>query len=185
MIPFTVLAQQCAPTVAPRTLAAIVKVESGGDPLAMWDNTTGKRYLPATVPQAQSILSALMAEGHQVDVGIGQVDTENFARYGLNTRNVFNACTNLHVAGEILQSAYRQSESTYGPGQVALFHAFEAYNSGSLRGDRLYANKILWAAGLPVQVGSNGLHYVYRKHPVNPFPALTWSGVKLTSWRVG
>ncbi len=182
MIPFDLLAQQCAPMVAPRTMAAIVRVESGGDPLALYDNNTRRRYLPADLPQAQFILSTLMREGHRVDVGIGQVDTENFAAVGLNIDNVFNACTNLHAAGQILQAAYRQSESAYGPGQVALFHAFEAYNSGSLRGDGAYANKILWAAGLPVQVTGGGLRYVERKQPVNPFPMLGWAGVKVASW---
>ncbi len=186
MIPFPVLAKQCAPMVATQTMAAIVKVESGGDPLAMWDNTAKREYRPATVTQAQKILSALMAAGHKVDVGIGQVDTENFAAYGLNLSNVFNACTNLHVAGEILQTNYLGAEMTYGPGQVALYHAFEGYNSGKLVGDSVYANKVLHAAGLPVQVGSDGgLRYAVRQHPVNPFPMLGWPGIKTVSWKIG
>jgi len=186
MIPFNLLAQQCAPMVSPQTMAAIVKVESGGDPLAMWDNTARRQYRPATVAQAQQILAALMAAGHKVDVGIGQVDTENFAAYGLNLSNVFNACTNLHAAGEILQSNYQKAALVYGPGQLALYHAFEGYNSGRLIGDSSYANKVLYAAGLPVVIGPDGgLHYAVRKHPVNPFPMLGWPGINTVSWKIG
>ena len=40
------LMAHCAPTVAPSTMTAIVQVESGGDPLAIGDNTTRRSYYP-------------------------------------------------------------------------------------------------------------------------------------------
>ncbi len=42
----TALAQQCAPQVAPATLAAIVQVESGGNRWVLWDNTAHREYHP-------------------------------------------------------------------------------------------------------------------------------------------
>ena len=161
----TDLAQQCAPQVAPTTLAAIVQVESGGNPWVLWDNTAHHGYHPKTRKVAERILRVLMAEGHQVDVGIAQVDTENFAPYGLNPGNAFDACTNLRVGADILTTDYRKAAATYGPGQTALYHAFEAYNSGHLHGDAVYANCILSAAGIPVKVGATGgLSYRHRSN---------------------
>ena len=163
MIPVASLAAQCATMVAPSTMAAIVQHESGGNPLAMWDNTTGRRYLPSTAQQAVLILRRLLAEGHQVDVGIAQVDSENFQHYGLTVRSAFNACTNIHAGGEILQAAWFQAKHAGLHGQTALFHAFEAYNSGGITGDGGYARAIYRAAGIPTYVHvSVGHRYNYE-----------------------
>ena len=179
MIPLSVLSAQCAPEVAPKTMVAIVRVESGGDLLAMWNNTTGQRVVPANLRQAQAYLARAMAAGQKVDVGIAQVDTENFAAYGLNPDNAFDACTNLRVGGQILAADYGKAVTRFGPGQGALFHAFEAYNSGHLWGDSGYAKQILGAAGVPVFVtGAGGL--AYRARPA----LLTWTGRKVVSWKI-
>ena len=174
----TDLAQQCAPQVAPTTLAAIVQVESGGNPWVLWDNTAHHGYHPKTRKVAERILRVLMAEGHQVDVGIAQVDTENFASYGLNSGNAFDDCTNLRAGSEILTADYRRAVATYGSGQTALYHAFEAYNSGHLHGDPEYANRILSTAGIPVKVGTTGgLSYRYRSNAPLAFVE-TWGMTK-------
>nr|WP_226856667.1 lytic transglycosylase domain-containing protein [Acidithiobacillus caldus] len=164
---------KCAPEVAPATMTAIVRVESGGDPLAMWNNTTRQRILPSTLQEAQAYLRRAMALGQKVDVGIAQVDTENFAAYGLRPSNAFNVCRNLRVGGQILSADYVRSVSRFGPGQTALFHAFEAYNSGALWGDSGYANRILTAAGVPVEV-SAPVGQSYRGTDLHPFPLYFW-----------
>lgn len=173
------LVAQCAPFVAPSTMSAIVQVESGGRALVILDNATGRDYNPSSIAQGVATIDRLLAEGHrQLDVGIAQVDTENFAAYGLTPATALNACTNIRVGARILQAAYKQAVVAYGPGQVALFHAFEAYNSGRLNDDPSYANKILAAAGIPVQVqgdGSLAYHHVRRFH--NPF-TVYWEPVK-------
>ncbi|MBU2754991.1 lytic transglycosylase domain-containing protein [Acidithiobacillus sp. CV18-2] len=174
----TTLAQQCAPQVAPSTLAAIVQMESGGNPWVLWDNTAHRGYHPQTRKGAERILRVLMAEGHQVDVGIAQVDTVNFAAYGLRPATAFDACTNLRVGAEILAADYRQATTTYGPGQTALYHAFEAYNSGRLHGDSGYANRILTAAGVPVRVSVAGaLSWRHRSNAPMVFVE-TWGTTK-------
>ncbi len=182
MVPVAQLARQCAPFVAPTTMAAIVKVESGGRPLVILDNATRRDYNPASVQQGVRVIDRLLAEGHrQLDVGIAQVDTENFAAYRLTPATALNACTNIRVGAKILEAAYRQSAVTYGPGQTALYHAFEAYNSGRLIGDPGYANKILSAAGIPVMVQGGGA-LVYRPIPAtqyhNPF-TVYWKTSKM------
>ncbi len=176
MIPLTPYLHHCAPEIAPATLSAIVQVESGGDPWALWDNTARRGYRPASRRQAERILRVLMGEGHQVDVGLAQVDTENFPAYGLRPSNVFDACTNLRVGADILAAAYRKAAAVYGPGQQALYHAFEAYNSGALHGDAIYANRVLRAAGIPVNVqAGGGLSYVRLPHAPEFLPyVLMW-----------
>ncbi len=166
----TPLIERCAPEVAPVTMSAIVRVESHGDPLAMYDNNTGQEVLPINLHHAVSWLRAAMARGQRVDVGIAQVDTENFRAYGLTVHGAFNACRNLSVGAQILTSAYRKASLVYGPGQEALYHAFEIYNSGRLVGDSSYSRKILASAGIPVTVLANGgLAFRTVQHYHDPF----------------
>ncbi|MHB0888060.1 lytic transglycosylase domain-containing protein [Acidithiobacillus sp.] len=150
------LIQQCAPQVAPATMAAVVRVESGGNPLAMWNDTTRSLVIPGNRQQAIAYLRRAMASGQRVDVGLAQVDTENFAAVGLTPATAFDACTNLRAGAQILATAYRQAAATFGPGQSALYHAFEAYNSGRLWGDGVYARRILAASGHPFPLGAGG-----------------------------
>ncbi|MHB1495403.1 MAG: lytic transglycosylase domain-containing protein [Acidithiobacillus sp.] len=165
MLPILPTIQQCAAQIAPVTMAAIVQVESGGDPLAMWDNTAHKGYHPHTLRQALAILRRLMATGYQVDVGIAQVDTENFREYELTPTTALTACTNMHAGAEILQAAWDTARREYpGNPQRALFHAFEIYNSGAPIGDRGYANHILAAADIPVYIQDDG---AMRYHAVS------------------
>ncbi len=185
MIPFVQMARQCAPMVAPKTLAAIVNVESGGYPLVLYDNVTGKRIFPSSVQDARHILKTLVAEGHKVDVGLGQIDTENFSKYGLNFHNVFNTCNNLHVAGEILHSAYKQAAYVYHKKSMAMFHSFEVYNSGMLTGDRTYATKVKAAFGEPVYIRAvaGGLRYVAYTRPVhNLMAAVAAKTIRVSLW---
>jgi type IV secretion system protein VirB1 len=150
------LIQHCAPQVAPATMTAVVRVESGGNPLAMWNNTTRSLVIPDNRQQAIAYLRRAMASGQRVDVGLAQVDTENFAAFGLTPATAFDACTNLRAGAQILATAYRQAAATFGPGQTALYHAFEAYNSGRLWGDGVYARRILAASGHPFPLGVGG-----------------------------
>ena len=168
--------------VAPSTMAAIVQVESGGNPLAMWNNSTRSMVIPGSRAQAIQYLRHAMAAGQRVDVGLAQVDTGNFAAFGLRPQNAFNACANLRAGGEILHMDWQQALSSGYRGQQALYHAFEAYNSGRLWGDAPYANRILGAAGVPTSAGCKPADYgglrtvsqVNAALPTNPFPQFRW-----------
>lgn len=138
---------QCAPDVAPQTIAAIVRVESQGNPLAIHDNTTGRSYRPASRAHAQALLGALLRLGHSVDAGLMQINSVNFPRYRLTPQAVFDPCVNVNVGGQILRGAWTRATRTGFAGQTALWHAVQAYNSGNLRGAPGYANKVWAAAG--------------------------------------
>lgn len=154
-IPITQLVQQCVPGAPVHSMAAIIKVESSGNPLALFDNTTGRSIFPSDRAQATQILKSLIAKNHQVDVGIAQVDTENFTKTGLNIDNAFDACSNIRAGNQIFMAGYTQAVSAGFSGQSAVFHAFEAYNSGRVVGDSSYANRVLRAAGIPVFYSEN------------------------------
>jgi len=175
------LIHRCAPDVRPSMMAAIVRVESGGNPYAIDDNTTGRRYTPGRKRRAISILSRLMRAGHQVDAGLAQIDTENFRRYSLTPESVFDACRNLGAGAAIFRSGYRIAVRAGLSGQPAVYHAFEVYNSGRLYGDARYADAVLRAAGLPVAIEPGVYRLEYHHLPAN-----AWHGSPfVAAWKPG
>ena len=129
---FVALAQQCAPSVAPQTMAAIVKTESGFRPLAIGVNG-GARLArqPATKDEAVVTAKWLLANGYNLDLGLGQVNSNNLKKVGLTVEDAFDPCRNLAAAATILQGNY-QAARTQVPGeQGALRAAISAYNTGS------------------------------------------------------
>ncbi|MBU2861013.1 lytic transglycosylase domain-containing protein, partial [Acidithiobacillus ferrooxidans] len=136
--------QECAPEVAPVTMAAIVQTESGGWPWTIHDNTTGQSLRFKSQTQAVAMARILISQGHKLDMGLAQIDSENLGWLGLAARQVFNPCTNLKAAQRILLGAYRQAGAA---GAVSLKGAFEAYNSGNTNGDGHYARVVYHQAG--------------------------------------
>ncbi len=173
MIPLTQLSTECAPMVASSTMAAIVRVESHGRPLMMWNNTTRSMVDPYSLAQAVQYLRQAMAAGQKVDVGIAQVDTENFTSLGLTPRTAFNICANLRAGATILHADWEQARANGYHGQQALYHAFEAYNSGRLWGDAQYANEILGAAGVSAPAEYGSLRYASEVKPYAGMPGDT------------
>lgn len=137
------LLQHCAPQVAPVTMAAIVQAESGGHPWAIYDNRTGRRYYLKTKTEAVAIAKQLIAAGHKLDMGIGQVDSANLRWLHLSVDQVFDPCTNLQAAQKILLGAYKQAGGS-------LQGALQAYNSGNTTGDRKYVAAVYRQAGVTV-----------------------------------
>jgi type IV secretion system protein VirB1 len=142
------LIAQCAPSVAPSTMAAIIQVESGGNPLAIDDDTTRRSYYPRDRAEAEVLANRLIEAGHTLDLGIAQVDSANFAHLGVNVHTAFDACTNLRAGSAILSAAYGFAERRYGGGQIALRHAIGMYNTGRLDGGSGYVQQVLAAAGI-------------------------------------
>ena len=64
----------CAATEAPVTLEAIVRVESGGNPLALNVNhLAGPQPHPATLAEAVSLAESYIGQGYSVDLGLMQI----------------------------------------------------------------------------------------------------------------
>lgn len=129
---FVALAQQCAPWVAPQTLAAIVKTESAFQPLAIGING-GAKLVRQPQNKEEAVVTAkwLIANGYNIDMGLGQVNVKNLAKTGLTVEDAFDPCKNLAAAATILQWNYKAAKGKVQGEQAALHAALSAYNTGS------------------------------------------------------
>jgi type IV secretion system protein VirB1 len=134
--------------VAPSTLASVARTESGFQPLAINDNTTGTRGVPATSDVAVQIAAKLIEAGHSVDVGIMQINSGNFARLGLTLKTAFDPCKSVAAAATILAGDYNGGE-THEAQQSALRAALSRYNTGDAQ--RGFANGYVHQVELAAQ----------------------------------
>jgi type IV secretion system protein VirB1 len=140
------LIRHCAPAVAPSTMAAIVQVESGGNPLAIDDNTTRRSYYPRDRATAERLARRLLDAGHLLDLGIAQIDSMNFAGFGVTAHTIFDPCTNLSVGARIFSGDYAFASRQYRDAQVALRHAIGMYNTGRLNAGARYVARVVATA---------------------------------------
>lgn len=136
----------CAPSVHPQTMAAVVSVESSGDPWAIGDNDAHRSYHPPTYGAAVSIAYTLLAQGHNLDLGLGQVNSIHLREYGTTPESLLQPCANLRVASDILYKDWRNAESRFGATRLALDRAIGAYNTGSLFAGEQYRSRVVDAA---------------------------------------
>ena len=174
-ITLSALLTQCAPEVAPSTLAAIVSVESGGNAFAIGVNK-GKQVRQArSATEAIAIAKGLLAGGANIDLGLSQINSSNLRRLGLSVEAAFDPCQNLAAAARVLTNNYRRAVSLGHP--TPLGAALSAYNTGSMqRGYRNgYVAKVYRASGTraltssaPVIVASLPMQPVRLMPPVQP-----------------
>lgn len=157
MLDFMVLAQQCAPTVAPQTMAAVVQVESSFNPYAI--GVVGGRLQRQPKSQAEAVATAkaLEAAGWNFSVGVAQVNRYNLPKYSLTYEEAFEPCANVRVGSKILEDCYtRALPRTEGDRQRALHSAFSCYYSGNFTrgfrpdkaGEPSYVQKVLAQANV-------------------------------------
>ncbi len=143
------LAAQCAPGVAPATIAAIVQTESRGFELAIGVNGLARQPAPAAnLAEAIQTARYYVGKGYSVDLGLGQINSRNMKALGLTWDNVFDPCTNLAAAGAVLAGNYHKVSAGLHP-QRALRIALSMYNTGSQsRGfSNGYVGKVVGNAG--------------------------------------
>lgn len=159
---FIAMAHQCAPDVHVTTLMAVVRHESGFDPLAIHINgKDAKSIHPKSRDEAVQEARKLLAAGMSFDAGFGQVNVKNWSWLGLTPETVFEPCTNLAAAQRVLVRCYEQASSAYGRTTHALYAAFSCYNTGNLTSgfENGYVESVLAGAGQKVpplpDVGEN------------------------------
>ncbi|MDO9711785.1 lytic transglycosylase domain-containing protein [Paracraurococcus lichenis] len=102
---FHALAAVCAPGVAPETLAAISRTESGLHVLAIGVNGQGGgTLLPATRDEAVAETRSLLRAGRSVDLGLMQINSRNLGWLGLTVEDAFDPCRNLAAGARLLTS---------------------------------------------------------------------------------
>ncbi|MDD2462820.1 MAG: lytic transglycosylase domain-containing protein [Desulfobulbus sp.] len=154
----TSLCSQCGPTVDPSTTQAIIQVESGGNPYAIGDNTLKKSFAPKSKEAAVQLAAYLLAQGHNLDLGLMQVNSCHLKTMKFTLVEIFDPCRNIAIGTTILSDFYRR-HNTGEDKKLVLFKALSAYNTGSAWRGPGYVNKVLKAAGAP-----------YRITVVNPPP---------------
>lgn len=133
---FMQLAASCAPSVAAETLAAIARTESGFEVYVMHDNDTGQTFKPESLVQAATLSSSLIGAGHNIDVGLMQVNSANFQRLGLTVVKALDPCASLAAGAQVLVDGY-QGGASDDQRQTALRDAISRYNTGSSNGGYL------------------------------------------------
>lgn len=123
-------------------------------------------YEFASFSDAVAGASWLYSRGfHNMDVGLSQLNTGNFATYGLLKSDgqpqfdrAFDPCVNVRDGAMLLRGDYDRAVRRFGMGPYALFAAVRAYHTGSLDYGDGYARSV-WdvAASLPSWVGSTNV----------------------------
>ena len=150
--------EQCAPTVAPQTMASIVRTESAFRPHAIGYHITkdGKAYRltnpPKNKDEAVSMAKWLLEHGYRFDAGAAQINSQHFERFGMTAETIFDPCTSIGAGGRILTEFYSGAVRRYGAGQEALKAAISAYQTGSYtRGYATgYVGRVTGYAGAPI-----------------------------------
>jgi len=163
------LASQCAPSVAPETVLAIVQTESSGDPFALNVNGGRQPARQSNAADAAATARRFVAAGYSVDLGLGQINSRNMRWLGLTWETVFDPCTNVAALGRVLTTNYNAVKAGR-DSQSALRVALSMYNTGSqTRGFRNgYVAKVIGNAG----VANSGISYAMAM-PTTVAPAST------------
>ena len=133
MIPLVVLAQACAPFVAPATMLEVVRVESRGFALALNVNglPAGLQPRPRSLAEAVQAATYYVAQGRNVDIGLMQINSRNLPSLGYSLMQAFDPCSNLRGGAVILTANYMAAARVYGTGLLALQVALSMYNTGN------------------------------------------------------
>ncbi|HHT8966416.1 TPA: lytic transglycosylase domain-containing protein [Burkholderia cenocepacia] len=145
---FEVLAKVCAPTVHPKLLGRIGRVESGGNPYAI--GVVGGHLVrqPRSKAEALATVAALEAGGWNYSMGLVQVNKFNLARYGRTAADMFDPCRNLNTGSAILKECYDRAQKRYPDDDGAVRAALSCYYSGDFSRGRSYAMKVAASAPL-------------------------------------
>jgi type IV secretion system protein VirB1 len=143
------LASQCAPSVAPETVLAIIQTESIGDPFALNVNGGRQPARQSSAADAAATARRYVAAGYSVDLGLGQINSRNMRWLGLTWKTVFDPCTNVAALGRVITANYNMAIAGRDP-QTALRVALSMYNTGSqTRGFRNgYVASVIGNAGV-------------------------------------
>jgi type IV secretion system protein VirB1 len=99
----------CAPNMNKTTAAAIVSRESGFNSWSILDDTTMRSYSPASYQGAIDLAHALLAQGHNLDLGLGQVNSVHLGQPGLTVETMLHPCANLTEAQAVYNAAFTRT----------------------------------------------------------------------------
>ncbi|HDX1051045.1 TPA: lytic transglycosylase domain-containing protein [Pasteurella multocida] len=100
----------CAPLIHPDTAFAVMSEESKFNRFAI-GVVDGYIKQPQDLPSALEAVKDLEKEGKNYSVGIMQINKNNFNRYNVTIKQMFEPCENLKVAQKILIDCYERGKS--------------------------------------------------------------------------
>jgi type IV secretion system protein VirB1 len=129
------LVRTCSPEVAPETMAAIVEVESGGNPLAISVVGAKLKTPPTNAVEAVEVAQQLEALGKTFSVGMAQLPAKDLAKLGLTYETAFDPCENLKAASQRLVTCYQKAKkrSAFVEDQTALSDALSCFKFGNFK----------------------------------------------------
>jgi type IV secretion system protein VirB1 len=131
MLNVAALAVQCGLFADREVLAAIVRVESRGNPYALAVNGDVElERNPRNRGEAVVMAHWLQDHGYNFDAGLAQVNSANLARLGLDVVSVFDPCSNLRAASRVLRECHDRAMARLGRGDQAVAAALSCYNTG-------------------------------------------------------
>ena len=168
------LASQCAPTVAPETVLAIIQTESSGEQFALNVNGGKQPARQTNAADAAATARRYVAAGYSVDLGLGQINSRNMRWLGLTWDTVFDPCTNVAALARVLTTNYNSVKAGRDP-QTALRVALSMYNTGSqTRGfHNGYVAKVERNAGV-YQMAAPSVPLIGKAAPSVPFDQHTF-----------
>lgn len=140
------LVASCGLVLAPDLVSAIVEVESGGMLYAV--NAEGAPAYFRNQPAAEVFAQAQIEAGKSVDMGLGQINSDNLESLNLSIKTVFEPCTNLLALQTVFLRGYDLPGDAALSPQEKMMAALSRYNTGhGNRGlDNGYVGKVLAAA---------------------------------------
>lgn len=130
---FLAVAMQCAATVHPSTSLDVARVESGYNPYAIAEivpkpeRKPGDKgfitHMPKSKEDAVSITNQIEAKGRRYSVGLMQITSTNFSKFGMTADKLFSPCNNLSVFEKIITDCYLRG--------TTLERALSCYYSGN------------------------------------------------------
>jgi type IV secretion system protein VirB1 len=129
-------------------MAAIVRVESGFNPLAIGVVNARLVRQPQSLPEAVATARSLDKQGYRYSVGLAQIERANVTASGLPLETAFDPCTNLGLGAKILGHCFESAQRQSSDQQLALRAAVSCYYNGQARAPlaQAYVQKVVAAA---------------------------------------
>ncbi|EJF84444.1 lytic transglycosylase domain-containing protein [Candidatus Bartonella washoeensis] len=150
---FMMLAAVCAPAIHPTTLSTVVMQKSRGHIYAIGLHNNQKlSYQPSTFKEAIATAEQLKKNGHNFDIGLGQINIKNLEWLGMSLSDLFDPCKNLKAVQAVLTHCYERAMSKYKSEQTALQAALSCYNTGNFKSGftNAYVQKVDSVVGVKV-----------------------------------
>jgi len=130
----TAFIEQCKNINVPTTIVkAIIKTESLNKKFAINVNRNGKSFvtfIPNKEEQAIKFASAFINAGFSVDVGLMQLNSNNFKELNTTLQEAIKPCKNIELATTIFYNFYKQTNPNINKLE-RLKLSLSAYNTGS------------------------------------------------------